>query len=279
MRKIALVGTASSGALAPFNDLSWEIWGVSQRASYVTRAARWFELHRLDGEPQDWANRWRASIKTFIGDTELVMMYPEVGLAKNLIAYPYQRIVNRFGTYFMTSSFSWMMALAIDEMRPLSGNNVEGEIAIFGVDMEYGTEYRQQRSGFHHFMHIANALGITIIKLAGGGLSYDPVPYPMWQDDPLLAKLALRSVGVKNKLRELDAGRHATQTMMAQCAAVLDIIEKSKTEPGFDWNKKLEENQKRLVALTHTSSETSRQIVNLEGQDSEQQWLSDYLQP
>lgn len=274
-----MVGTTSSGSLAPFDDLAWEIWGVSQRAKYVTRATRWFELHRLDGEPPGWAAAWRAAVKGFIGDVELIMMYPEPELAKTVTSYPHKAIVERFGTYFMTSTFSWMMAKAIDELRPIGQPEIEGEIAIYGVDMEYGTEYRQQRSGFQHFIHLAKALGITVTRLADSGLAYDPVPYPMWQDDPLLSKLTLRNDGVKKKLRELDSGRHATQTMMAQCAAVIDIIEKSKAQPGFDWDKKLEENQKRLIALTNTSSETSRQIVNLEGQDSEQQWLSDYLQP
>jgi len=207
------------------------------------------------------------------------MMYPEHDLAKNMSTYPHKKIVDRFGTYFMTSTFSWMMALAIDELRPEHALPIEGEISIYGVDMEYGTEYRQQRSGFQHFIHLAKALGIEVTRLADSGLAYDPVPYPMWQDDPLLAKLAFRNAGVKNRLKELDAGRHATQTMMAQCAAIIDIVERSKTEPGFDWDKKLEENRTRLVALTDTSAETSRYIVNLEGQDSEQQWLNDYLQP
>lgn len=279
LRRIAMVGTTSSGASAPFNDASWEIWGVSQRANYVTRATRWFELHRLDGEPQEWANQWRTAVKAFIGDAELIMMYPEHGLAKTVIVYPHKAVVDRFGTYFMTSTFSWMMALAIDELRPLHALPVDGEIAIYGVDMEYGTEYRQQRSGFQHFIHLAKALGIPVTRLADSGLAYDPVPYPMWQDDPLLAKLSLRSAGVKNKLRELDLGRHATQTMIAQQAAIIDVIEKSKEKLGFDWDKKLEESKKLLIALTNTSAETSRQIVNLEGQDAEQQWLSDYLQP
>ena len=140
-RKIALIGTAPSGKDGPYNDISYEIWGVASRLSYVTRADRWFELHRLAGEPPAFQEGWRKDIKKFSGDIELVMLYPEPDLGPRVTAYPYQRIVDRFGTYFMTSSFAWMMALAIDEMRPSGGKPVDGEIGIWGVDMEYGTEY------------------------------------------------------------------------------------------------------------------------------------------
>src|SRR3990167_8308310 len=162
MRKIALVGTASSGAGAPYDDLSFEIWGVSARAAYVTRANRWFELHRLDGEPPEWAASWRKTIADFTHDIgEVLMFWPEYKLAQKVTAYPYQQIADRFGTYFMTSSFSWMMALAIDEMRPLDKDGYPvafhngDEISIFGVDMEHGTEYQKQRTGFRHFIDIA----------------------------------------------------------------------------------------------------------------------------
>ena len=142
MRRIALVGTTNSGAQAPFDDQSFDIWGVSARAVYVTRADRWFELHRLDGEPKEWADNWRKTVKKFSHDVELMMFYPEPDLGPKVVTYPAERITARFGTYFMTSTFSWMMALAIDEMCPVSKKWKPGEIALYGVEMEYGTEYR-----------------------------------------------------------------------------------------------------------------------------------------
>ena len=151
-RKIALVGTSPTGESAPYHDDTWEIWGVSQRAKYVTRANRWFEIHRLDGEPRHFQEEWRASMRAFLNNKTtkpipLYMMYPETGLTGNVIQYPVDAMIARFGAYFMTSSFAWMMAMAIDELRPLNGRKVNGEIGIYGVEMEYGTEYRKQRVG------------------------------------------------------------------------------------------------------------------------------------
>ena len=85
------------------------------------------------------------------------------------------------------------MALAIAELRPKDGPPVEGEIGIWGVEMEHGTEYREQRVGFRHFIDLAKEIGIPVTRLVSGGLAYEPVPSPFWQDDPLLSKLAKRT--------------------------------------------------------------------------------------
>lgn len=277
MRKIALVGTASSAAAAPVKDPSWEIWGVSARAACLTRANRWYELHRLDGEPQDWADLWRASVRDFMSDIpELWMIYPEPDLAPGKVkSYPVDAMVSRFGTFFMTSTFSWMMAQAIDELRPLNGDPIPGQIAIYGVDMEYGTEYRQQRSGLRHFMALAHALGITVTRLADGGLSYDPVPYPMWQDDPLLAKLTKRNKEVASKLAEYSDSLDSTRMMIAQRRAVVDLL----SGPEFNKEDALKSATKVLNGLIETSAGLSKSIVQLEGQHEEQRWLLDYLAP
>lgn len=278
MRQIALVGTAESGVDAPFNDPEYEIWGVSARAPYVTRADRWFELHRLDGEPREWVDNWRNIIKVFSHDLELFMFYPEPDLGPKVTQYPIDRITHRFGTYFMTSTFAWMIALAIDEMCPLDEKWEPGEIAIFGVDMEYGTEYRQQRVGFRHFIDLARILGITVTRLASGGLSYEPIPYPLWQDDPLINKLDQRTRGNQEKLGNMDAGINSTHMMIAQNRGVfdeLDLFEKD----GYSIEERRAELEEEYKALMRTSSETSKSIVSMEGALEEQKWLRDYLSP
>lgn len=275
-RRIALVGTASSGSAAPFNDKSYEIWGVSARASYVTRADRWFELHRLEGEPKAWADSWRNTIRSFSHDIpEVLMMYPEYDLAPKVTPYPYDRIVARFGTYFMTSTFSWMMALAIDELRPVGGAAVDGEIAIFGVDMEYGTEYRQQRNGFRHFIDLAHVLGISVSRMATGGLAFEPVPYPMWQDDPLLCKLEYRNKEAREKLAQIEKAQRTTCTLIAQNRAILDEIERF--GDGYDKDKRRASVEKELAGLMRLSSDASRDIVYHQAVSDEQAWFRDYL--
>jgi hypothetical protein len=277
-RKIALVGTASSGVQAPYGDKSWEIWGVSARADYVTRATRWFELHRLDGEPRDWANAWRATMKTFTSDVELLMFYPELDLGPKIRQYPTQRVTDRFGTYFMTSTFSWMIALAIDELRPLNGAPVEGELGFWGVDMEYGTEYREQRAGFRHFIEVAKILGIPVSRLASSGLVYDPVPYPLWQDDPLLNKLERRKAESDSRLKTFGETISHTRAMIAENAAVIKEIDAAR-EPGYDAEVRKKKLIRERAALVETSSLISKDIVYLEGAAAELSWARDYLTP
>lgn len=282
MRKIALVGTAESGKLAPFADKSYEIWGVSQRASYVTRADRWMELHRLDGEEPDWANKWRDRIREFGTDIpEFWMMYPEPDLHHNVIAYPYDRIVARFGTRFMQSTFSWMMAIAIDEMVP-DGSVYppeDCEIAIYGVDMEHGTEYSGQRQGFFHFIELARFLGIKVTRLASGGMSFEPLAYPMWQDDPLQAKVTLRARKTNENIITLNDSIRMTREMMAQNRAVINEIENMIGDEDYDPKSRMRYLQKQLDELTKTSQSLSKDLVGNEAALEEQQWLLNYLAP
>lgn len=278
-RKIAMVGTTETGAAAPFDKEDWEIWGVSSRMKYVTRATRWFELHRLSGEPEDWAKQWREQMKTFTRDVELFMFYPEPDLGPKVTLYPHGHIVDRFGSFFMTSSFSWMMALAIDEMAPRGQISEEGnEIAIFGVEMEHGTEYRKQRVGLRHFITLANILGIKVSRIASGGLAYEPVPYPLWQDDPLLSKLEKRSEETRTSLQTYEDSLRMTRDMIAQTKGAINEINQSQIE-NYSREERSKALQKQLDNLLDTSASLSHSIAQAEAVWAEQQWFADYLAP
>ncbi len=277
MRKIALVGTAASGLHAPYNDPSVEIWGVSARADYVTRADRWFELHRLDGEPKAWANKWRETMRTFTSDVELLMLYPEPDLGPRVTNYPVERISNRFGTFFMTSTFAWMMALAIDELRPINGDPVEGEISIYGVDMEYDTEYVEQRAGFRHFIQLARFAGIPVARLASGGLAYEPVPYPLWQDDPLRQKVERRINEVASRLKNADNTQRQTRSLLAQIAGARSEAQAMLDDASYSAVTRLRALEEEHRGLMEASSNISKEIVFNEGMQEELKWLKDYL--
>ena len=285
MRKIALVGTASSGCGAPYNDLSFEIWGVSARAQYVTRANRWFELHRLDGEAPEWAKSWRKAMTEFTHDIgEVLMFWPETKLAPKVTAYPYNRIAERFGTYFMTSSFSWMMALAIDEMRPLDHNGHPvafhngDEISIYGVDMEQGTEYRHQRPGFRHFIDIARILGIIVTRDVAGGLIHEPSPYPFWQDDSHINKLERRNNEIKGGISKIINSLETTKILLAQDRAALAEMDAMKL-PDYDAVKRHAFLEKEIIALSESAGTDTKNLIAHEAVDAEQQWHLDYLRP
>ncbi len=276
-----MVGTASSGAKAPYSDPSWEIWGVSSRAAYVSRADKWFEIHNLEGEPPDWADTWRNELKKFMGDIpELVMIYPEPNLAPGKIkVLPTDVLADRFGSFFMTSTFAWMMALALHEVAPPGQMAEPGtEFFICGVDMEYGTEYVSQRAGLRHFIEVAKQLGVRVTRLTGGGLVYEPVPYPMIQDDPLLTKLGLRMTDVANQLEARRESLRSIEIMQAQNKGSLSVLNQMLVE-GFDRDRLVKELVRQNDDFDKTGEKLGREIIGLDAIRTEQEYWRDYVNP
>lgn len=284
-RKIALVGTASSGAGAPYDDSQFEIWGVSARADYVTRANRWFELHCLDGEPPEWAAAWRKEMKRFTGDIpEVLMFWPEPDLAPPGVVkrYQHEAIVKRFGSYFMTSTFAWMIALAIDEMRPLGpdgfarAHNNGDTIMIRGVDMEGGSEYRQQRDGFRHFIEVAKALGIEVERDVAGGLIFEPTPYPFWMDEPHIQKLERRGKQVSDGIARNTETLEMAKLLLAQNRAILYELDAIK-QPDYDEAKRREALVTEMTALQKSERKAMDELIAHRAVGAEIDWHLDYL--
>lgn len=276
-RKIALVGTAPSGRFAPFNDLTWELWGVGLRANYFTRANRWYEIHRLDGEEPGWAAEWRNLMKAWSHECDIYMFYPE-DIGPKIVKFDPAPLIARFGQYFMTSSFSWMMAQAMIE------TNVE-EIGIWGVDMEYGTEYRQQRVGLRHFIEVAKILGIKVTRVSSSGIAYEPIPYPFWMDDPLMSKVQLRHKKYIEKRTEIaySVERLANQMVRAE-GAVEQFRSLLKSEAISTEMRQVIVD--RVTSLDGIANDTRRTLTierddlkKTEGALEELDWLEDYLQP
>lgn len=295
-RKIALLGTAPSGEHAPFRDLSWEIWGVSARCHYVTRADRWFEIHRLAGEPPEWAENWRKDIKRWL-DTDqipLYMIWPE-DLGPTVKQYPVQDIVGRFGSFFMTSTFAWMAAMAISELCPIVDGRPTiaepgSEIGVWGVDMEYGTEYRDQRAGIRHFLELCKQLGIQTRKLVTGGLTYEPIPYPMWQDDPLLNKLKHRYENASGEasratenLHEIRADYNKALGAIAEIKLMTETPKLPADEDGdakpYNFVERLEHLESLLKAKAELGDKFQTNKTACQAIMGEQEWLMDYLKP
>src|SRR3990167_9671891 len=276
-RKIAMVGTAGSRLNAPFTDESYEIWGVGGRGE-EPRATRWYELHSLKAEPKEWVDAWCKQLREVVTrDCDLYMIYPRADCGPRVKAYPTERILARFGSFNLTSSFGWMMAHAIDEMVPTGSAAPPGSlIEIWGVDMEYGTEYVSQRAGFRAFISIAHALGITVLRPAESGLSYDPVPYPMWQDDPMLCKVNLIIKRIKKQMAAKDDDVRKIRTAIAQNRAVLETLEGLQ---GVDLGDRIVKLQKETDAMVQSSANISHDIALLEGQSEAYHHWHDYIQP
>lgn len=166
-RKIAIIGKApSSRLLAPYDDVSWDIWSLSDNFTILPRWTAWFELHDLDRyrglypDYYDWMCALPANPERPLYVKEL---RPEMPGA---VLFPKDEIVKRFGAYF-TNSISWMICLAIEQLIPTRDNQTlivePGAIGLWGVDMAQNTEYAHQRPSCEYYMGWAKGLGIDLV--------------------------------------------------------------------------------------------------------------------
>jgi hypothetical protein len=147
--KIAILGACETSLnLAPFKDPQWDIWACSPGTLLVPRVTYRFELHRMSTIIQQYGT-----------NIDVLRAYPTYMQEAftdfpNAIVYPKDRIVERWGKDWLTSSVAWMLALAIEHQPE--------EIGIWGVDMNGGQEYAAQRPGCLYFIEKAKEHGIKV---------------------------------------------------------------------------------------------------------------------
>jgi hypothetical protein len=156
-KKVAILGFAPHWELAPFNDKSFEIWGLNDLYNSIPRWDRWFEIHDWEVYELDkiYARQDGSShvegLKKLNCPVYMVKHYEDI---PNSIPYPIEKAIKFFNTRYFTNTISMMIALAI----------MEGfqEIHIYGVDMAVGSEYGEQRPSCEYFIGEAKGRGITV---------------------------------------------------------------------------------------------------------------------
>lgn len=163
-KKICILGCADSKNQAPYDDKTWEIWGVNNLYGdpICRRYTRWFEIHHIHFDGMIWYRRGSTefrgrAVNDYLNDlanlnVPVYMQRPWPRIPKS-VQYPIIKVTNLFGRYF-TNTVSYMLALAIME-RPV-------EISIFGVDMAVGTEWHHQRPSCELIIGMAMGLGIKV---------------------------------------------------------------------------------------------------------------------
>lgn len=146
-KKVAILGLAPSYKFAPFNDPTWEIWGLNDAFSLLPRYDRWFEMHS-ENHIKTYKCRFDENINYYDWlkkATVPIYMQEKYDNIPNSVEYPLKNIINIFGDYF-TNTISYMIALAIYEGYE--------EIALYGVNMESDGEYQDQRPSVEYFIGI-----------------------------------------------------------------------------------------------------------------------------
>lgn len=145
-KKIAIVGYAPSRSLAPYDDESWEIWGVNEIYREIPRCSVLFELHDWD-----WLRgpeRNKEHLRTMQEATIPIYMqrhFPEIPRS---IALPKAEIEQQFRSEYFTNTISWMVAEALRQQP--------SHLGIYGCDMALDSEYRGQRPSLEFWLGIAH---------------------------------------------------------------------------------------------------------------------------
>lgn len=214
-KKVAILGTApSSRLLAPFNDPEWQIWSCSPgNMGILPRFDRWFEIHiNLHWEEnQHYGRPYLDWLKTLKQPVYAQPMYANpTGELPNALVYPKDAMVAEFGPYFFTSSFAWMIALAMAEGAK--------EIALFGVDMASRDEYILQRPGAYKFFEEAKRRGIRIGAPYESDILQPPPLYGFCDSTPFMRKILAR----EKELRDRLTGMRRERDGLAQSITYLE---------------------------------------------------------
>lgn len=210
-KKIALIGSApSSVQLAPYNDPEWAIFGCSPGAYpyAIKHAAAWCEIHRYEpqipghmGTGQAWFSP--EYVESMIRcEGPVFMMDPLPPEIPNAVRYPVEEMVDKYGPFFMTSSLSWMFAMALEQP------GIE-EIGLWGVDMSAQEEYGLQRPGCQYFITLAMQRGIRVNIPPESDLLQAPLFYGVTESTPMMIKLTARKHELST--RKVNAEQRAAQ--------------------------------------------------------------------
>lgn len=190
--KIALIGTApSSRMLAPYSDPSWTIWACSPgNMGVLPRVDAWFEIHGSLLWPEN--KHYGEPYIKFLSELKIPVYMQDNRYCANAIHLPKDKLVQEFGPYYFTSSFSWMMAMAM-----LQGAT---EMALYGIDMASRDEYILQRPGAYHFFNEARKRGIKVSAPYESDIMQPPGLYGYSEVTPFGRKLIARNQELKDRL-------------------------------------------------------------------------------
>jgi len=150
-KKVAIIGCGETRNDAPFDDESWEIWGLNEIPQ--PRADRWFELHPTTTDVQSkYELEWLRKCKTPVYLLELSLGVP-MG-----VHYPLERVLSEVegARCYFTCTFAYQIALAL----------LEGfeEIGLWGVNLPFGSPREQtvERACTEWWLGLAAGKGVKV---------------------------------------------------------------------------------------------------------------------
>lgn len=215
--KIALVGTApSSRNLAPFNDPTWKIWVCSAgNMNQVPRVDAWFEIHsnllwpehiHFGGPYIEWLKQ--QTFPVYMQDTSLV---------PRATPLPLHDLLEEFGDGFFTSSFAWMLAMAIKAGA--------SEIALYGIDMASRDEYILQRPAAYFFFWEARRRGIKVTAPHESDIMRSPGLYGFSDGTPFGRKMAVRDKELRDRVNGMRQQRDQLSNSIVYLEGAIEDVD------------------------------------------------------
>lgn len=215
--KIALIGTApSSRMLAPYSDPSWKIWACSPgNMNVLPRVDAWFEIHGSLLWPEN--KHYGEPYIQYLSQLKVPVYMQDKRYCQNATPLPMKELVEEFGPYYFTSSFSWMMAMAMKEGAK--------EIALYGIDMASRDEYILQRPGAYHFFNEARKRGIKITAPYESDIMQPPGLYGFSEVTPFGRKLIARTQELKDRITGMRQQRDSLINQITYLEGALEDID------------------------------------------------------
>lgn len=215
--KIALIGTApSSRHLAPYADQSWKIWACSAgNMNLIPRVDAWFEIHSNLLWPEN--EHYGRPYVEWLKQQKFPVYAQDTSMIPNATPLPRDELIAEFGPYFFTSSFAWMLAMAMKAGAK--------EIALYGIDMASRDEYILQRPGAYFFFMEAKRRGIKIIAPNESDILQPPALYGFSESTPFGRKISAREKELKERVSQARNQRDQLERTITYLEGALEDID------------------------------------------------------
>jgi hypothetical protein len=211
--KVAILGTVPHKLMAPFNDLSFDIWAIAHAClgDPLPRVDRIFEIHKED----EW-RKYQSALAWQNHPDVPVYMQKVFSDVPNSIPFPYDDLIAKFKIFDdraevnFTNSISEMMAMAIDEGYK--------EIHIYGVNMSHHTEYGTQKPSCEYYLGLAKGMGIKIYVPSVSDLIKTNFIYGRDEEEQalMIAKMEERMSFLNQQLNTYQAQANQVQAAIQQ---------------------------------------------------------------
>ena len=223
--KVAIVGTAPGWEKAPFDDPTWQVWGISRSYMYLPRWTWWFELHRLEELCKTWepgdAAAEAAARETYMnwlreaGDKVWIQgQRPELPEARE---FPINALLEAFPQRYWTNSIAYLIGFAIV-------SDAE-EIGVWGVDMALDSEYRTQRPSCEYVIGVAEGHGIKVTIPPESDLLKCRSLYAFEDTSSLSFKLQYKRADMLTRRQEAMREMEQARLKMAAMEGALEMVD------------------------------------------------------